>query len=436
MSSITGFQIPAELKKRVFFTLGMLLMYRIGVHIPTPGVDSQALQQALGNLGGTIFGMFNAFTGGAFQKFSILALGVMPYISSSIIMQLLTVSIPYLEELQKEGEQGRKKVTQYTRYGTVVLCVIQGYGVATWLESMQQPQVVLNPGLFFKFLTILTLTTGTMFLMWLGEQITERGIGNGISLIIFTGIIAGVPGAFSSLFTFWRTGEISFFVVLLLIILVLAVFFTIVFVERGQRRVPVQYAKRVVGRKVYGGQTQHLPLKVNTAGVIPAIFASSLMMFPATLANFIPDDRVKNLASLFQPGSLVYNLLFAAGITFFCFFYTAVVFKTKDIADNLKKYGGFVPGIRPGTATAEYIDYVLTRVTAGGAFYMVLICLLPTFLIQKLNIPTTVAVVFGGTSVLIMVGVALDTVAQIQSHMYSGKYDSFMNHTKIKGRKG
>jgi len=434
MAEVLG--MPKELTRRILFTLGMLAIYRVGVHIPVPGVNIVALQQFMENLRGTAFGLFNVFTGGAFEKFSILALGVMPYISSSIIMQLLTVSWPYLAELKKEGEAGNKKITQFTRYGTVLLCIVQGYAISTWLSSGSGGvQVVMNPGLGFTIMTIVTLTTGTIFLMWLGEQMTEKGIGNGISLLIFAGIVSGLPGSMATVFKLWRTGEMPIFKVALLFFVVLVVFYIIIFVERGNRRVPVQYAKRVVGRKVYGGQNTHIPLKVNTAGVIPPIFASSLIMFPSTIAQFFPNQYVKNFATWFQPGALIYNLLFVGGIMFFCFFYTAIVFKTDDVADNLKKYGGFIPGIRPGTATAEYIDYVLTRITTGGALYISLVCVLPTFLIDRLNVPPNVAGLFGGTSVLIMVGVALDTVAQIQTHMISKNYDSFKKHTRVKGRR-
>lgn len=431
MAGADGIVKIPELRKRIIFSLLVLAVYRIGVHIPTPGVDGAALAQVFANMKGTIFGWFNMFSGGALEKFSIFALGVMPYISSSIIFQLLTVVWPYLHELQKEGEQGRKKITQYTRYGTVLLCFVQGYSIATGLESYTNPPVVLDPGLSFRLLTTVTLTGGTIFLMWLGEQISERGIGNGISLLIFAGIAASIPGGIGTTLSLFRSGEMPAFRLLLVIAVILVTFFVIIFVERGARRIPVQYAKRIVGRKVYGGQNTHLPLKVNTSGVIPPIFASSLIMFPATLATFFPNSRfMQDFSQLLGPGGLIYNVLFVGLIVFFCYFYTSVTFKTDDIAENLKKYGGFIPGIRPGPATAQYIDYVLSRVTAGGAIYISTICVLPTFLTQTLNVPFY----FGGTSVLILVGVALDTVAQIETFLLSRNYEGFMKHTRLKGR--
>lgn len=423
------FKIP-ELRKKIFFTLGALAIYRLGVHIPTPGIDSAALQQFFKNASGTIFGWFNLFSGGALERFSILALGVMPYISSSIIFQLLTVAVPALSQLQKDGEQGRKKITQYTRYGTVVLALFQSYTIATGLEQMSQPSVVLIPGLSFRLLTMVTLTGGTLFLMWLGEQISERGIGNGSSLIIFTGIASGIPGQVTSTFNLYRTDAISFLTILLLLAIIVATFFVIIFVERGARRIPVQYAKRIVGRKVYGGQNTHLPLKVNTSGVIPPIFASSLIMFPATIATFFKADAVNRVAQLLSPGAVVYNTLFVALIVFFCFFYTSVVFKTDDVAENLKKYGGFIPGIRPGQPTAQYVDFVLGRITLGGAAYISAVCILPSLLTQTFNAPFY----FGGTSVLILVGVAMDTVAQIETFLLSRNYEGFLKHTRMKGR--
>jgi len=431
MSGASGLVKIPELRKRILFTLFMLAVYRLGVHIPTPGVDAVALEQLFANMQGTLFGVFNLFTGGAFERFSILALGVMPYISSSIIFQLLTVVSPYLAQLQKEGEQGRKKITQYTRYGTVLICLVQAFGTATWLEQQANPPVVLMPGLGFKVLTCITLAAGTIFLMWLGEQISEKGIGNGISLVIFAGIASGIPSGISQTLTLYRSGEMTFFTLFLVLAVVLITFFVIIFIERGQRRIPIQYAKRVVGRKVYGGQNTHLPLKVNVSGVIPPIFASSLIMFPATMAQFFPYEIVQNFAVMLQPGAVAYNVIFVGLIVFFCFFYTAVTFKTDDVADNLKKNGGFVPGIRPGQPTAEYIDYVLTRVTVGGAAYISVVCVLPTFLTQTLNVPFY----FGGTSVLILVGVALDTVSQIETFLLQRNYEGFMKNTRIKGRK-
>ncbi len=430
MSGIEGLVKISELRKRVIFTLVMLAVYRIGVHIPVPGIDGAALQQVFANMQGTIFGWFNLFSGGALERFSIFALGVMPYISSSIIAQLLTVVWPYLHELQKEGEQGRKKITQYTRYGTVILALIQGYGIATGLEHYSNPAVVLEPGMAFRLLTMVTLATGTVFLMWVGEQMSERGIGNGISLLIFAGIAARIPSGIGSTFSLWRSGELTSIKILMIIAVILATFFVIIFVERGARRIPIQYAKRIVGRKVYGGQNSHLPLKVNTAGVIPPIFASSLIMFPATFATFFPSSFMQKITSQLTPGALLYEVFFVSLIIFFAYFYTAVTFKTDDVADNLKKYGGFIPGIRPGQPTADYIDHVLSRVTLGGAIYIAAICVLPTLFTQTMKVPFY----FGGTSVLILVGVALDTVAQIETFLLSRNYEGFMKHTRLKGR--
>lgn len=430
MSGIEGLVKIKELRKRIAFTLLMLAVYRIGVHIPTPGIDGEALQQVFESMKGTIFGVFNMFSGGALERFSILALGVMPYISSSIIFQLMTAVSPRLHELQKEGEQGRKKITQYTRYGTVALALIQGYGIASGLEAYNNPAVVLEPGMGFRLMTMLTLTTGTIFLMWIGEQMSERGIGNGISLLIFAGIAASIPSGIGSTFSLYRSGEMSFFKILIVLAIILVTFFVIIFVERGARRIPVQYAKRIVGRKVYGGQNTHIPLKVNTSGVIPPIFASSLIMFPATFATFFPSEFMQRIVAQLQPGALLYDILFVALIIFFCYFYTAVTFKTDDVAENLKKYGGFIPGIRPGQPTASYIDFVLSRITLGGAVYISAICVLPTLFTQTLNVPFY----FGGTSVLILVGVALDTVAQIETFLLTRNYEGFMKHTRVKGR--
>ncbi len=430
MSGIGGLVKIEELRKRILFTLGVLAVYRIGVHIPTPGVDGAALQAVFANMKGTIFGWFNLFSGGALERFSIFALGVAPYISSSIIFQLLTVVWPYLGDLQKEGEQGRKKITQYTRYGAVLLCIIQGYSIAAGLEHYAQPPVVTHPGWAFRVLTTITLSAGTIFLMWLGEQISERGIGNGISLLIFAGIAARIPSGIGSAFSLYRSGELSFFKILLFGALAAGTFFIIIFIERGARRIPVQYAKRIVGRKVYGGQNTHLPLKVNTSGVIPPIFASSLIMFPATFATFVHAGWLQKITSQLQPGALLYEIMFVSLIVFFCYFYTAVAFKTEDVADNLKKYGGFIPGIRPGKPTADYIDYVLSRITLGGAVYISAICVLPTLFTQTLKVPFY----FGGTSILILVGVALDTVAQVETFLLSRNYEGFMKHTRVKGR--
>ncbi len=430
MSGADGIVKIPELRKRIIFAIVMLAVYRIGVHIPTPGVDGAALQQVFANMKGTIFGWFNMFSGGALERFSIFALGVMPYISSSIIFQLLTVVWPYLHDLQKEGDSGRKKITQYTRYGTVLLCLVQGYGIATGLEHYNSPAVVSHPGMAFRLMTTVTLTAGTVFLMWVGEQMSERGIGNGISLLIYAGIAAGIPKGIGGTLSLYRSGELSFFKILMVLAVIVGTFFVIIFIERGARRIPIQYAKRIVGRKVYGGQNTNLPLKVNTAGVIPPIFASSLIMFPATLATFFPSPKIQAFTQTLQPGGLLYNVLFVGLILFFAYFYTAVTFKTDDVADNLKKYGGFIPGIRPGQPTAQYIDYVLARITLGGAVYIASICVLPTFFTETMKVPFY----FGGTSVLILVGVALDTVAQIETFLLQRNYEGFMKHTRLKGR--
>jgi preprotein translocase subunit SecY len=428
------FKIP-ELKKRILFTLALLIVYRIGVHVPVPGIDSVALASFFKAAEGTIFGIFNMFSGGAFEKLSVFALGIMPYISASIILQLLTVVIPHLEQLKKEGEQGRKKITQYTRYGTVVLSVIQGFGISVGLESMSAPDgspVVLLPGWAFRLMTVITLTAGTAFIMWLGEQITERGIGNGISLIIFAGIVCRLPAASVNTVRLLSTGEMGIFAVLILVILMVAVVGFIIFVETGQRRIPVQYAKRVVGRRMYGGQSTHLPLKINTSGVIPPIFASSIIMFPATIGSFVKVEWIQSITATMTPGNLIYELLFTGFIFFFCYFYTAVTFNPVDVADNMKKAGGYIPGIRPGKRTADYIDKVLTRITLGGAIYVSAVCVLPSVLITRFNVPFY----FGGTALLIVVGVAIDTVAQMESHMLSRHYDGFLKKGggKMKGR--
>jgi len=428
---IGGFQnIPKipELKKRILFTLVMLVVYRVGCHIPTPGIDGAAMAAFFSAKEGTLFGLFDMFTGGALSQMSVMALGIMPYISASIILELMSVVVPHLEKLKKEGEQGRKKITQYTRYGTVILSVIQGFGIAIGLENMSSPggaMIVPVGGWGFRLLTVITLTAGTAFLMWLGEQITERGIGNGISLIIFAGIVASLPVAVANSFRLIGTGEVTAFFMVLLVALMIGVVGLIVFVERGQRRIPVQYAKRVVGRKMYGGQSTHLPLKVNTAGVIPPIFASSILMFPATIANFMNVKEIPWLqyaVNFLAPGHVVYSLIYVILIFFFCYFYTAVHFNPVDVADNMKRYGGFVPGIRPGKNTSEYIDRVLTRITFSGALYVSAICILPQILIYQLNVPFY----FGGTALLIVVGVAMDTINQIESHMLTRHYEGFM----------
>jgi preprotein translocase subunit SecY len=418
------FKIP-ELKKRILFTLGLLIVYRVGVHVPTPGIDGTALASFFAGKKGTLLGLFDMFSGGALERLSVFALGIMPYISASIILQLLTVTIPHLERLSKEGEQGRKKITQYTRYGTILLSIIQGFGISIGLESMSSPggaPVVIHPGWEFRIMTVMTLTAGTAFIMWLGEQITERGIGNGISLIIFAGIIVRMPNAIGNTFRLLSTGEMGIFPVIILLVLMILVVGFIIYMEQGQRRIPVQYAKRVVGRKMYGGQSTHLPLKVNTSGVIPPIFASSIIMFPATIASFITIPWMQSLASAVRPGNIVYESLYVGFIFFFCYFYTAVTFNPADVADNMKKQGGYIPGIRPGKRTADYIDRVLTRITLGGAIYVSAVCVLPSVLITKFNVPFY----FGGTALLIVVGVAIDTIQQIESHMLTRHYEGFL----------
>lgn len=436
---LTGFQnIPKipELKRRIVFALFMLAVYRIGVHVPTPGIDAKALaalfeQQASK---GTLLAMFDMFAGGAFSNLSVFALGIMPYISASIIIQLLTVVVPYLERLSKEGEAGRKQITKYTRYGTVILSAVQGLGIAFGLERMAPAgaPVVIDPGWAFRIMTVITLTAGTAFIMWVGEQITERGIGNGISLIIFAGIVAQLPNAIGLVVAQVSEGVISFFLMLAVLAFMVVIVGAIVFMERGQRRVPVQYPKRVVGRKMYGGQSTYLPLRINMAGVIPPIFASSLMMFPATIQQFVDVAWIQSFMNLLSPDRLLYQLFYVALIVFFCYFYTAVTFNPVDVANNMKKGGGFIPGIRPGKRTAEYIERILTRLTFGGAIYVATVCVIPSFLIYKLNMPFY----FGGTALLIVVGVALDTVAQMESHLITRHYEGFMSGgRRFKGRR-
>ncbi len=425
----------AELRKRLLFTLSILAIYRLGIFVTTPGVDRLAMRRVVQSSGG-LLGLFNLFSGGALEQLSVFALGIMPYISASIILQLLTVVVPKLEQLQKEGEMGRRKITQYTRYGTVALSAFQGFGIASYLESLRDPSgiaVVTQPGFSFKFITILSLCAGTAFIMWMGEQITERGVGNGISLIIFAGIVARIPDAIYQTWAAYRApgaglDELKILMIALVMGVVIAV---IVFFERGQRRIPVQYAKRVVGRKLYGGQSTHLPLKVNTSGVIPPIFASSVLLFPATLASWFP--FLQRLSDAIQPGSWIYNTIYVIFIVFFAYFYTAVTFNPVDVADNLKKYGGYVPGIRPGKTTADYIDHVLSRITFGGAVYIAAVCVLPTFLISEFGVPFY----FGGTALLIVVGVALDTVQQIEGHLITRHYEGFTGPRgpRIRGRR-
>lgn len=432
---ITSFQnilkIP-ELRSRVLFTLAMLAVYRIGAHIPTPGINNDELAKFLLDRGGALLGFLDIFSGGALSRLTIFALGIMPYISASIILQLLTVVIPHLSKLAKEGERGRKTIIQYTRYGTIGIALVQGFGIALGLEGMNQGQFVLEPGWAFRFMTVITLTAGTAFLMWLGEQITERGVGNGISLIIFAGIVARLPSAVVQTIDLYRVGELSLLFLILLGLVMIAVVTAIVFLESGRRKVPVQYAKRVVGRRVYGGQSTHIPLKINTAGVIPPIFASSIIAFPATITSFIQVPWVQEIGAQLAPGSLVYTLLYVSMIIFFCFFYTAVVLNPVDMSDNMKKYGGFIPGIRPGQRTADYIYKVLTRITFAGAIYLAIVCVIPELLIYRLNVPFY----FGGTSLLIVVGVGLDTAQQIESHMLMRNYEGFLSKGKLRGRSG
>lgn len=435
---LEGFQsasrIP-ELRRRLLFTFAMLAVYRVGVAVPTPGIDGRALAEFFESVKNSVLGMVNLFSGGALEQFSIFALGIMPYISASIILQLMTMVIPHLERLSKEGEVGRRKITQYTRYGTVILSLIQSFFIAMGLESVTSPggaRVVINPGWGFRAMTMITLSSGTAFIMWLGEQISERGIGNGISLIIFAGIVANVPSALMTTATYVREGEMGILLLLALAAFMVLVVAGIIFVERGQRRIPVQYAKRVVGRRMYGGQSSHLPLKVNTSGVIPPIFASSLLIFPATIAQFAQNPWAQTAADYLRPGSLGYTVLYVGLIIFFCYFYTAVTFNTSDVAENMKKFGGFIPGIRPGQRTAEYIDRVLVRITLGGALYVSAVCVLPAILMGYFNVPFY----FGGTALLIVVGVALDTVAQIETHLLTRSYQGFMRSGRLRGRRG
>ncbi len=431
-------KIP-ELRSRILFTIALLGVYRIGVFIPVPGTNRAALANFFQQSGrGTLLGLYDMFSGGALLRFSIFTLGIMPYITASIILQVLTVVVPQLERLSKEGETGRQKITQYTRYGTIVISVVQSIAIAISLESMpavQDMPVVINPGWGFRLLAMITLTAGTCFIMWLGEQISDRGIGNGISLIIFAGIVARLPSAIYKTVQQIGIGELPIAEMLGLLVFMVGVIAAIVFCERGQRRIPVQYAKRVIGRKVYGGQTAHLPLKINMSGVIPPIFASSLMVFPATVSSFAGQDRFPWLAAFnaaMRQDQMLYNVLYVAMIIFFCYFYTAVTFNPDDVAENMKKYNGFIPGIRPGKQTAEYIDRILTRITLGGALYLSAVCVLPTFLMVRFGVPFY----FGGTSLLIVVGVALDTVAQIDSHLLTREYEGLLGERggRIRGR--
>ncbi|MDA4843837.1 MULTISPECIES: preprotein translocase subunit SecY [Hoeflea] len=431
--NFSAFAKAEDLKKRIWFTLGALLVYRLGTYIPLPGINPEAFAQAFAQQAGGVLGLFNMFAGGAVERMAIFALGIMPYISASIIMQLMTSVVPTLEQLKKEGEQGRKVINQYTRYGTVLLATMQAYGISIGLES--GTNIVTDPGWFFRISTVITLVGGTMFLMWLGEQITARGIGNGISLIIFAGIVAALPGAIASMLELGRTGAMSTGLIIMVIVIAIAVIAFIVFMERAQRRLLIQYPKRQVGNRMFQGDSSHLPLKLNTAGVIPPIFASSLLLLPATLAGFSGTTDLPGWATtvlaLLGHGQPLYMLFYAVMIGFFAFFYTAVVFNPKDTADNLKSHGGFIPGIRPGERTAEYIDFVLTRITVVGAIYLIFVCLLPEVLIAQTGIPFYL----GGTSLLIVVSVTLDTVAQVQGHLIAQQYEGLIKKSKLRGGK-
>jgi preprotein translocase subunit SecY len=428
------FKIP-ELKRRVLYTLGMLIVYRVGGHVPTAGINGQALAAYFKAQQGSLLGLYDMFVGGAFANATIFALGIMPYISASIILQLFTAVIPYFEKLQKMGEEGRKKITQYTRYGTVLLSLVQSYGISVYLEhlpAVEGSPIVPTPGWGFRLLTMLTMTTGTIFIMWLGEQISDKGIGNGISLIIFIGIVARYPTDWLNTIRAIRIGSISPFGLGVLIVVMVGIVAAVVLMQQAQRRIPVQYAKRVIGRKMYGGQSTHIPLRLNTAGVIPVIFAQAIIMFPGTLAQFFAGNVfMETLAAMLRPGGALYTVLYVVIIIFFAYFYTAIVFNPVDLADNMKKYGGFVPGKRPGKRTAEYIDSVLTRITLPGAVFLAFIAVLPYFLMQRFNAPFS----FGGTGLLIVVGVGLDTLQQIESHLLMRHYDGFMKKGKLRGRR-
>ncbi len=436
--NLSAFTKATELKSRIWFTLGALVIYRLGTYIPIPGIDPAMLHDIFSRNAGGILGMFDMFSGGALGRMTIFALNIMPYISASIIIQLLTAVSPTLETLKKEGESGRKKLNQYTRYGTVLLAAVQAYGIAVGIEGMRAgaETAVLNPGLSFRLITVVTLVGGTVFLMWLGEQITARGVGNGISLIIFAGIVANLPHALASTLELGRTGAISSFFIIMFLVVSVAVVAFIVFMERAQRRILVQYPKRQVGNKMFGGDASHLPLKINTSGVIPPIFASSLLLLPATLANFQANAGttgwLSEITAYLAHGRPLYMALYVALIVFFCFFYTAIVFNPAETADNLRKYGGFVPGIRPGKNTADYLDYVLTRLTVIGAAYLAAVCILPEILISEYSVPFY----FGGTSLLIVVSVTMDTVAQIHSHLLAHQYEGLIKRAKLRGRRG
>ncbi len=427
--NFSAFARATELKKRIWFTLGALLVYRLGTYIPVPGVDPGELSRIFEQNQAGIVGMINMFAGGAVGRMAIFALNILPYITSSIIVQLLSATSPHLAQLKKEGEQGRKQINQYTRYGTVAIAMLHGYGIAVLLENLG---VVLDPGLFFRLSTVITLVGGTILLMWIGEQVTQRGVGNGISLIIFAGIVAELPAALVGTLELGRQGTLSTLLIMLLFVMVIAVIGFIVFMERAQRRLLIQYPKRQAGNRMFGAEAAHLPLKLNTAGVIPPIFASAILLFPFTIAGFGGGEAaglLTGITSYIGPGQPLYMTLYAAGIAFFCFFYTALVFNPVDTADNLRKYGGFLPGIRPGRNTAEYIDYVLTRLTVAGAAYLVLVCLLPEFLIARYRVPFY----FGGTSLLIVVTVTMDTVAQVQSHLLAHQYEGLIKKARLRG---
>jgi len=436
------FKIP-ELRKRILFTLALLVVFRVGSHVPVPGIDGQALANAFREMaksaaGGGLLGLYDMFAGGAFSRATVFALGIMPYISASIILQLLTAVIPYFEKLQKEGDEGRKKITQYTRYGTVLLSVVQAYGISIFLENTGVPgggaPVVPMPGMAFRMMTILTLTSGTIFLMWLGEQISDKGIGNGISLLIFTGIIARYPNDILNTFRVVKAGEMGIFKLIILGALMVLIIAGVIVMTQAMRKIPVQYAKRVIGRRIYGGQSTHIPLRVNTAGVIPIIFAQSILMFPQSIAMFFGTQQsgfVQALNTYLSPSAFLYNFLYCIIIVFFAYFYTAIVFNPNDLADNMQKYGGFIPGIRPGKRTSEYIDRVLTRVTLPGALFLAFIAILPSLFMAKFNAPFY----FGGTGLLIVVGVALDTLQQIESHLIMRHYEGFLKKGKMRGRR-
>ena len=442
---VNSVRIP-DLKKRLIFTLGLIAVYRIGCYVPTPGINGQALAEFFARMAkggaGTVFGIINMFSGGAMERLTIFALGIMPYISASIILQLLTAVIPALEKIAKEGRGGHEKINQYTRYGTVGLSLLQSFFVALWLENparFEGLQIVMHPGLGFRIMTMLTLTTGTIFIMWLGEQIQERGIGNGISLVITAGIISRIPAAFHQLsllspFSAAKR-QIEPFTLVIMVVFLVGVVFSVIMITQGQRKIPVQYARRIVGRKVYGGQSTYIPLKVDTSGVIAIIFAQSIILFPATLASFIPNPSFQKMAMWLVRGHVLYTVMYGLLIMFFCYFYTAIVINPNDLSENMKKYGGFIPGIRPGKPTAEYLDFVITRITLAGALFIVVIAIFPDFIMAWLKVPYLVASFFGGTGILIVVGVMLDTLKQIESHLLMHNYEGFIKSGKLRGRR-